>query len=258
MADHTAKDSKPKFDMSHWYYCSLWWRNYLYWQSHLANSPQATTQPVYTPPFHPFQPPPVQVVGGARGPSFTVHIRLTTGFETYFAPLWRRAVAEAIDTLLVMLLLKWILPLLDFRIPEVLFLGTDEIMGMDDESIEEVAWTMIVFFISVILERTVHILMELLCCHKFGCTPGKWLLGLRVFNCTSLHYTQTDPFRTVKIEPGNKLGLWQSTLRAVFKSVVSLFCPLVIFFIVMDRGRPQYDRAFRTAVVHYKYLYRPI
>ena len=45
-------------------------------------------------------------------------------------------------------------------IPEVLFLGTDEIMKMDDESIEEVAWTMIIFFISVILERTVHILME--------------------------------------------------------------------------------------------------
>ena len=45
-------------------------------------------------------------------------------------------------------------------IPEVLFLGTDEIMEMDEESIDEVAWTMIVFFISVILERIVHILME--------------------------------------------------------------------------------------------------
>ena len=76
MADNN--NNKQKFDLSHWYYCSLWWRDYLYWQSHLAKSPQATNQPIYTPPFHPFQPQ-VQVVGGARGPSFTVQIRLTTG-----------------------------------------------------------------------------------------------------------------------------------------------------------------------------------
>ena len=50
---------------------------------------------------------------------------------------------------------------------------------------------------------------QLFSCYQFGFTPGKWILGLRVVNCTSLQYTQTDPPRSVKVEPGNKLGLWQ-------------------------------------------------
>ena len=117
-------------------------------------------------------------------------------------------------------------PVSSISIPEVLFLGSDEIMALDDDNIEEVAWIMIIFCISVMLERTIHILMEVsyrLCyfwwvfvffsqlfsCYQFGFTPGKWILGLRVVNCTSLQYTQTDPPRSVKVEPGNKLGLWQ-------------------------------------------------
>ena len=52
--------------------------------------------------------------------------------------------------------------------------------------------------------------------------------------------------------------LSRSLMRAIFKSVVSLFCPLIIFFLVLDRGRPQYDRAFRTTVVYHRYLFRPI
>lgn len=41
-----------------------------------------------------------------------------------------------------------------------MFLGTDEIMDMDDDEIEEVAWVTIIFIISVVLERVIHSLME--------------------------------------------------------------------------------------------------
>ena len=51
-------------------------------------------------------------------------------------------------------------PVSSISIPEVLFLGSDEIMALDDDNIEEVAWIMIIFCTSVTLERTIHILME--------------------------------------------------------------------------------------------------
>ena len=51
-------------------------------------------------------------------------------------------------------------PVFSISIPEVLFLGSDEIMALDDDNIEEVAWIMIIFCTSVTLERTIHILME--------------------------------------------------------------------------------------------------
>ena len=75
MADTKNKDeSQRRFDFTHWYYCSLWWRQYLYWQSHLARSQPASNQPLYPPPFYP-----PQVVGGAGGPSITLQLRFTTG-----------------------------------------------------------------------------------------------------------------------------------------------------------------------------------
>ena len=40
----------------------------------------------------------------------------------------------------------------------------------------------------------------------FSCTPGKWLLGLRVVHATSVHLTRTQPGRTIRVVPGNRIS----------------------------------------------------
>ena len=74
MADTKNNAEPQRFDFTHWYYYSLWWRQYLYWQSHLARSQPASNQPLYPSPFYP-----PQVVGGAGGPAITLQLRFTTG-----------------------------------------------------------------------------------------------------------------------------------------------------------------------------------
>ena len=54
------------------------------------------------------------------------------------------------------------------------------------------------------------------------------------------------------------LFLYSAVLRSIFKMVVSLFVPLIIFFFVLDKGRTKYDQLFQSAVVDISTLYRPI
>ena len=51
---------------------------------------------------------------------------------------------------------------------------------------------------------------------------------------------------------------YSAVLRSIFKMVVSLFVPLIIFFFVLDKGRTKYDQLFQSAVVDISTLYRPI
>ena len=135
-------DSNNRFDFHNWYYWSIWWQQYLFWSFHFTqrsstDQPQTTLPqplptnwqypPYLTPPVQqhpPTQPPPA---GGGGG--ITLQIRFSNGqyyilltitlyiigYETYIAPVWRRLVAELIDTLIVCVFLKWYLPILDYR-----------------------------------------------------------------------------------------------------------------------------------------------
>ena len=49
-----------------------------------------------------------------------------------------------------------------------------------------------------------------------------------------------------------------AVLRSIFKMVVSLFVPLIIFFFVLDKGRTRYDQLFQSAVVDVSTLHRPV
>jgi hypothetical protein len=51
---------------------------------------------------------------------------------------------------------------------------------------------------------------------------------------------------------------FRAILRSTFKSFVSMFCPLVLFFITLEGARPHYDRLFKTTIVHHHRLYRPV
>ena len=46
------------------------------------------------------------------------------------------------------------------RVPEVVFLGADVVMKMEEDELEEIGWTMIVFFFSIFLQRCAHGIME--------------------------------------------------------------------------------------------------
>lgn len=50
----------------------------------------------------------------------------------------------------------------------------------------------------------------------------------------------------------------RALVRSVFKSMFSLFCPLVIFFFTLYRGQTKYDRVFRCSVVDSRSLFRPV
>lgn len=252
-----SSSSNIRFDFQNWYYWSIWWQQFFYWQSYLS---QQHTQPFnqwnnYYTQWNNVVPTQSPVGGQGR---IDDRIRHINGFETYISSPWRRLLAELIDILIVTLVMKWFYPQLDFRVPEAIFLGADVVLSLSDDELEDIGWTMIVFFISVLIERISHVIMETICTYRFGCTFGKWLMGLRIYQCTVVNYTRTEPGRTIKIQPGIKMGFSQALVRALFKCVVNMFCPLIIFFIVLDKGRTQYDRVFKCAVVNSNYLYRPV
>ena len=69
--------------------------------------------------------------------------------------------------------------------------------------------------------------------------------------CGSVHdYASLFTFATV--------SYCSAVLRSVFKMVVSLFVPLIIFFFVLDKGRTRYDQLFQSAVVDVSTLHRPV
>ncbi len=52
--------------------------------------------------------------------------------------------------------------------------------------------------------------------------------------------------------------LCSALIRALFKSIVSLICPLIVFFFVLNKGRTRYDELTQSAVVDIRSLYRPV
>ena len=47
-----------------------------------------------------------------------------------------------------------------YRVPEAIFLGADVVLSLSDDELEDIGWTMIVFFMSVLIERISHVIME--------------------------------------------------------------------------------------------------
>jgi hypothetical protein len=153
MADNTAFNHHSFPSHQSLYYSYVWWKQFLYWQSYIASVYPSINDPRYTWPNQ--QPPPPQ-------PTLTIQVRLTDGFETYVASLWRRFIAEVIDVLLIGLVVKTFVPMIDYRIPDVAFLGTNEVMELSNEELEEASWELLVFILSVITERISHAAFEVI------------------------------------------------------------------------------------------------
>jgi uncharacterized RDD family membrane protein YckC len=199
--------------------------------------------------------------GGMAQPQnfLTLQIRIINGFETYIAAAWKRFVAEVIDTFLFALLLKAYLPEADLRIPEILFEGSEVWAAIEEEEdLDEIQRVLQTFLFSIFMQRVHHAILEAVWISVFSCTPGKWLMGLRVLRCNSTHLTRTHPGWTIRVVPAGRVSLMKALVRSVFKAVFSLFCPLVIFFFALRHGQTKYDKILRCAVVDARTLYRPV
>lgn len=68
--DRLPNSSRKQLDIPNWYYCSLWWKQYLFWQYYFNNSPN--TVPPYN--YQPYS-------YTTPRPGITVQIRLTNGMS---------------------------------------------------------------------------------------------------------------------------------------------------------------------------------
>ena len=125
-----SSSSNIRFDFQNWYYWSIWWQQFFYWQSYLS---QQHTQPFqwnnYYTQWNNVVPTQYPVGGQGRIDDRIRHINginnyndkfnysyyNCVGFETYISSPWRRLLAELIDILIVTLVMKWFYPQLDFR-----------------------------------------------------------------------------------------------------------------------------------------------
>ena len=127
MADSSRDEeriSSDQFNFHSWYYWSIWWKQFMYWQYYLSQS--NTTPPLVNTHQIPTW------YSQFNQQRINIRIQLTTGnhnyyctdllvcgsigFETYIAPLWRRLIAEVLDTLLICGMLKFFFPMLNYRL----------------------------------------------------------------------------------------------------------------------------------------------
>ncbi|CAF0726538.1 unnamed protein product [Didymodactylos carnosus] len=91
------------------------------------------------------------------------------------------------------------------------------------------------------------IAFEGICLAKYGCTPGKRLLRLRVIRCNSM---QIQDDGSVLVEPGLLLSYISALTRSAFKSLMSTFLfPAVLVALLSAHRQTSYDIASNALVV---------
>ncbi|UJR37540.1 hypothetical protein I4U23_030242 [Adineta vaga] len=164
------------------------------------------------------------------------------------APVWRRFLAESIDFVLLHTL----------KILIILFLSTYF------DVIDESRLTLSYIISNLLYDETFSFPIELICIEftyiitsitfesfclaRYGATPGKRLLRLRVLKCD---YLQMQENGDLTIEPGTMLNSSAAFIRSSFKSLMSIFLlPAVIVALMTSQHRQtSYDMAANAVVV---------
>ncbi|XP_017027669.1 protein FAM8A1-like isoform X2 [Drosophila kikkawai] len=165
-----------------------------------------------------------------------------SGYLVTLAPLWKRAVAQAIDIYLLIFLKVLIARLLVSQFPGIgkeLTLLARTLLKLAGLCYEPL-WTS--------------------CCN--GTTPGKWLMGIRIVTAGAvvqfrrnggLNYRQAQ---NVLAYPAGRLNI----RRAIFRSLVKLFVVTIILPItnalIFNRYGATYDQWTKTIVVEAKSDFR--
>ncbi|CAF0802276.1 unnamed protein product [Rotaria sordida] len=164
------------------------------------------------------------------------------------ASVWRRFIAEIIDFILLHV----------FKISIVFFLANYF------DIIDESRLTLTYMISNLLYDETFSFPMELICIEfgylitsiafesfcltRYGATPGKRLLRLRVLKCDHLQMQENGD---LTIEPCTLLNCGAAFTRSSFKSLMStfLFPALIIALFTSQYRQTNYDIAANTVVV---------
>lgn len=182
--------------------------------------------------------------------------------EFTIPPIWKRALAETLDFLLLFLLKVLVtfvivdffelIDLDNYSLPADLFS-----IPLDPSGIK-VDYTMALNFTSEILmlellHRLVVCVFEALCTRRGpgglpgGATPGKAIMGLKVVRCDTVIPTGVN---MVKVTPATDLGIFWALVRSFLKnfSLAFLF-PVCFSLMFLPYSRTLYDVVAKSIVV---------
>jgi len=177
-------------------------------------------------------------------------------------PIWKRCMAEFID-FMALFVIKLIVTFVAVDTFELIDL--EDFMSRYDSSLVTLAagkeldmaaaldLTSDIVFLEMI-HRLVVCIFEAVCTYRGtagspgGATPGKLVMGLRIFKCDRLTVTN-DP-QYVQITPGTDLGIFWASVRACLKSfALAVMFPISITFFFLPYNRTLYDVMSHSIVV---------
>ncbi|CAH1103539.1 unnamed protein product [Psylliodes chrysocephalus] len=175
-------------------------------------------------------------------------------YEFIIPPLWKRAVAELLDFLLLLLVkvaLTFIL-LESFDVIDMGFYGL-ELFQKNLENSEGSVPMAVELLTLELLHRVIVCVYEAYFLKGRLCaTPGKRYMGLMVITAETITSVPTRPTETVSVTRAKPLGWRQSFTRATLKNLfVGLFLPLCIAFYIFPHNRTSYDVMSKSLVVEY-------
>jgi len=164
------------------------------------------------------------------------------------ASMWRRFMAESID----FILLHALKILIVFLIANYLHWIDENRLTLNymiSSLLYEEALSFPIELICVELGYLVaSIAFESFCLTRYGATPGKRLLRLRVLKCEHL---QVQDNGDITIEPGTMLNSAAAFTRSSFKSLMStfLFPAVIVALLTSQHRQTSYDMAANAVVV---------
>jgi len=191
------------------------------------------------------------------------------GTEVVVAPFWKRAVAEAIDVL-ILFILKIIVTFSLFHVFDLDFDKDVMRKTLDDEDLFVSFFDISMDFITLSSDLLlIELITKLIvCCYEClwttfynGATPGKSLMKIRILYVEAVvplqapvmpHFVfqpQREPLRAV-LYPAETPTLPRSLMRALAKNLVmTLLFPICVVMIFFKNNRTAYDIITKTIVV---------
>uniref|UniRef100_A0A1A9WQX5 RDD domain-containing protein n=1 Tax=Glossina brevipalpis TaxID=37001 RepID=A0A1A9WQX5_9MUSC len=206
-------------------------------------------------------------------------IHLTGGYEYVIAPFWKRAVAEIID-ILILLIFKISIIFVAISIFDLqMMFELDK--NIFNEAVEKEDYAgFFVFFMDFLAFSSDLLLLEaftkiFVCLYEAiwtalpnGATPGKIAMGLCIKYVEAMYPLQQQqqqanvglplqlPFQQARVQmrtllfPAETPSFWRAFMRAVAKNIIiSLLFPMCVLMIFFKNNRTAYDCMTKTIVV---------
>nr|CAI5865182.1 unnamed protein product [Callosobruchus analis] len=184
----------------------------------------------------------------------TTRISPPRTYEFVISPLWKRAVAEIMDFLLLFALKMALTFLLieSFDIIDLSLYGYEAFRKRLEDP--DMAMPMAVELLTLeLLHRVIVCVYETIFLKgNFCATPGKRYMGLIVITAESITPVAGRANETIAATGASILGWKKSLARALLKNLfVGLFLPLCVAFYIFPHNRTSYDMMSNSIVVEY-------